>query len=426
MLSKGPISRIDPILPMEHTTVTEADALRKQLAQIAEANRDDLVNCYIRCLRETLFTNRSDLRPGQLKEIASNEVDALLTFLVDPRFSVIEHGMQLRKQGLSDQTLLGLGKAVRQSFFGFLEPALLVSAIEILDSFQNALIEGFIKEHEKIILYEQEQIRSAFEIAISRYTIEIKEVQSLAQKATEANEFKTHFIARISHELRTPLGALLGMSEMLQENVYGPLTPAQQDIVQRIIANTHLLEQVFTELLDQSRIEAGQLHLKMGEFSPKILAHTVHSNNLSLAIKKGLSMHIDIDPNLPDMLIGDKARIEQILSNLVVNAIKYTRTGEIMIRVRLEGAKQWLMQVQDTGIGISEEDQEYIFEPFRQVDETVGRKFGGVGLGLSIVKQLVKAMDGTVGVDSRLGQGSTFTVILPLHKFRRLEDRHAA
>jgi signal transduction histidine kinase len=216
------------------------------------------------------------------------------------------------------------------------------------------------------------------------------------------------------------------MSEMLQENVYGPLTPAQQDIVQRIIANTHLLEQVFTELLDQSRIEAGQLHLKMGEFSPKILAHTVHSNNLSLAIKKGLSMHIDIDPNLPDMLIGDKARIEQILSNLVVNAIKYTRTGEIMIRVRLEGAKQWLMQVQDTGIGISEEDQEYIFEPFRQVDETVGRKFGGVGLGLSIVKQLVKAMDGTVGVDSRLGQGSTFTVILPLHKFRRLEDRHAA
>jgi signal transduction histidine kinase len=282
------------------------------------------------------------------------------------------------------------------------------------------VIQGFINGRVKIILVEQEQIRKAFEIAISRYTVEIKEVQTLAQKATEANEFKTRFIARVSHELRTPLGALMGMSEMLQENVYGPLTPAQQDITRRILNNTRVLEQVFTELLDQSKLESGQLHLKMGEFSPKVLAQTVHSNNLPLALQKGLVMHVEIDPTLPDVLIGDKARIEQILSNLVVNAIKYTQSGEIVIRAYVEAPAQWILQVKDSGIGISEEDQTYIFEPFRQVDETVGRRFGGVGLGLSIVQQLVKAMNGTVRVESTLGQGSTFTVILPLLTDRKV------
>jgi signal transduction histidine kinase len=404
---------------MGNENSVKADTFRGQFAQTVESNRADLSDFYNRALRKTVFLNRSELRPNQLKGLASEEVNALLNFLRLPEFSGVEHGAQLCRAGLGEQAVLDLGQVTRQFFVTALEPGLVAPALEVVDVYQNAVIQGFIRAREKVILAEQEQIRSAFQIAISRYSVEIKEVQSLAQRATDANEFKTRFIARVSHELRTPLGALLGMSEMLQENVYGPLTPAQQDITRRIINNTRVLEQVFTELLDQSRIESGQLRLKTEEFSPKVLAQTVHSNNLPLALQKGLTMHIDLDPALPDVIIGDRARVEQILSNLVVNAIKYTLAGEIMIYVRGEGNAQWMMQVKDTGIGISEEEQATIFEPFRQVDETVGRKFGGVGLGLSIVRQLVKAMNGTVGVESKLGQGSTFTVVLPLFTDRR-------
>ena len=404
---------------MENANFVKIGALREHLAQTVEANRIELASRYNQILRETLFAGRSELRPNQLKSIAEDEVDAFLKFLRVVEFSGLEHGIQLCQLGLGEQTILSLGQASRQFLLTFQEPDLVASTLEFVDSYQTAVIRGFIQGHEKIILSEQEQIRSAFQIAISRYTVEINEVRILAQRATDANEFKTRFIARVSHELRTPLGALLGMSEMLQENVYGPLTPAQRDITQRIINNTHVLEQVFTELLDQSKLESGQLRLRIGEFSPKVLAQTVHSNNLSLALQKGLNMHVEIDPALPEILIGDKARIEQILSNLVINAIKYTQSGEIVICARKKGNAEWVLQVKDTGIGISEADQAFIFEPFRQVDETVGRKFGGVGLGLSIVQQLVSAMDGTVSVESKIGQGSTFTVVLPIHSDRR-------
>ena len=129
-------------------------------------------------------------------------------------------------------------------------------------------------------------------------------------------------------------------------------------------------------------------------------------------------MQLVVDHDLPNALFGDKGRIEQILSNLVINAIKYTQTGGIEIRLGMNGAEQWIMQVKDTGIGISEEDRALIFEPFRQADETMGRKFGGVGLGLAIVQQLVMAMNGWIEVESKVGDGSTFRVILPLHTKR--------
>ncbi len=244
--------------------------------------------------------------------------------------------------------------------------------------------------------------------------IKVKEVQELAQKASEANEFKSRLIARISHELRTPLGALMGMSEMLQQNVYGPLTPPQQDITRRIISNSLALERVFAELLDQSQIESGQLRLKKEPFSPQILAQTVHSNCLPLAQRKGLVMTVDVDPTLPPMILGDRGRVEQILQNLVTNAIKFTQAGQIMILVQREGGTQWRLQVKDTGIGMSKETQSFIFEPFRQADESLMHESNGVGLGLAIGQQLAKMMNGTISVESALGQGSTFTVLLPL------------
>jgi signal transduction histidine kinase len=410
---------------MENAFPLQTDELSESLVRRMQEKRADLIARYRRSLQNTLFTNRTEVRPRELGAIAEGEADALINALSHPLLGM-EHGTKLCQMGLSEQTILELNQATRQFIFTVFENDLIPQALEVIDTYQNAVILGFIKSREDLILSEQERIRGALQIAVGRYTVEIKDIQDLAQRTAESNEFKTRFIARISHELRTPLGALLGMSEMLQQNVYGQLTPAQMDITQRIINNTHILERTFAEFLDQSQLESGQLHLKHEEFSPYVLVQMVHSNNLPAALQKGLTMHVEVDPSLPETLYGDKGRIEQILSNLVINAIKYTQNGVIEIKVRRDDdATYWLLQVKDSGIGISDENLNFIFEPFRQADETMGRKFGGVGLGLAIVKQLAIAMNGEVRVESKLGAGSTFTVILPLHTKRELsrEDR---
>jgi signal transduction histidine kinase len=405
---------------METKPSIQALQLADLLAHRVKVNRADLIGLYRRSLQEDLFSNRTEVHPRELAQIAVEEVEALLSYLGDPTFPVVEHGDKFCKKGLSEQTLLGLVRTTRHFFLSHFTGDDVVETLNIIGRYQNGLVRGFIKAREQMILEEQERIRGALQVAIGRYTVEIKEVQQIAQRANEANEFKSQFIARISHELRTPLGALLGLADMLQNGVYGTLTPAQLDIVQRIIGNAEELKQVFTELLDQSQIESGQLRLKEKPFSPQTLVKKVHSNYLAMALEKGLSMRLETVPDLPETLIGDGARIEQILSNLVVNAIKFTRKGGITVRVFKDGNSLWVMQVTDTGIGIASEDQVQIFEPFRQADENTSRRYGGVGLGLAIAKQLVQAMQGSIHVESKPGQGSTFTVSLPI---RKGEDR---
>jgi len=394
------------------------DIRHGSLIQLIESNRDDLINSYHHVLRETLFSRRTTLRPSMLKSIASNEVDVFNKFLSQPTFSAFEHGAQLYQTGLSEQAVLRMGQVTRQFFLAHLENDQIPPVLATIDTYQESLIQGYIQAQEQSILKEQELIRSALQSAIGRYTVEIKEIEAMAQKAIEANEFKTRFIARIGHELRTPLGAMLGITEMLQQGIYGSLTREQKDLAQRIINNAVVLKQIFTELLDQSQIESGQLNLKEEAFSPKTVAETVHSNYLPLALKKGLAMQVKVSSNLPRKIIGDEARIGQIVSNLVVNAIKFTETGTILIHAYKANATHWGIEVRDTGIGIAQEHLSIIFEPFRQTDETSGRHYGGVGLGLSIVQQLVAAMDGTIEVKSKFGQGTVFTVILPLHLAR--------
>ncbi len=243
----------------------------------------------------------------------------------------------------------------------------------------------------------------------------VNEIQLLAQQAIEGNEFKTHMLARVSHELRTPLGALLGLAEMVDQDVFGPLTSDQHEVLGRIVFNAHALNKVVSELLDQSQIELGKLVLKEEMFSPRELVLSVRHKCLPQAQAKNLPLRVHIDDDLPSVLIGDEGRIEQILSNLVFNAIKFTKKGNVLIHAGSVGDDQWILQVVDTGLGMDEEQQTYIFEPFRQADESIGRESGGVGLGLSIVNQFVTEMKGTITVTSRVGAGSTFTVLLPQH-----------
>jgi len=402
---------------MDNSARAQTDEFTRLLVKRIDADRADLVNRFRKNLQETLFTNRAEMRPREIGNIAAQAADMLLSASSHPELG-LEHGAKLCQMGLSEQTVLGMGQATRRFVLAAFDNDLIAQAFEVIDAYENAIIRGYIQAREKLILAEQERIRGAMQVAIGRFTIEVKDIQELAQRAMEANEFKTRFIARVSHELRTPLGALLGMSEMLQQNVYGPLTLAQMDITERIINNTRTLERVFAELLDQTQLESGLLRLRVEEFSPNVLAHTVRENNLPMALKKGLTLQLEVDPLLPNTLFGDKERIEQILSNLVVNAIKYTQTGGIVMHISKHSDEEWIMRVKDTGIGISEADQAIIFEPFRQADESSGRKFGGVGLGLAIVQQLVTAMQGRIEVESKVGQGSAFSVIMPLRTKR--------
>lgn len=244
--------------------------------------------------------------------------------------------------------------------------------------------------------------------------IKAREAQQLAQQAQSASQFKTSLIARVSHELRTPLGAILGMTEMLHYDTYGDLNEEQKHLTQRVIENSHHLERLIAELLEQSQIEAGRLMLRNVAFSPTETLKHVDTLYLQQAKAKKIALHTNLAPNFPEQLHGDPARVEQILFNLVGNALKFTHQGSVEVNFCQVDEHTWMMQVKDTGIGIAKEAQKFIFEPFRQADESTTREYGGVGLGLSIVKQLTEAMHGSLQLDSTPGHGSTFTVILPV------------
>lgn len=233
-------------------------------------------------------------------------------------------------------------------------------------------------------------------------------------EALIANRLKSQLLANVSHDLRTPLNAILGYAEMLREGVHGSLSDRQKNSTERIMKNATHLTTLVNQLLDQAHLEAGTLKLKQATFQPASLVDNLKATMSGLAEAKGLQLTSEIDPDLPLLFMGDMDRLQQIMNNLVGNAIKFTEQGSVHFRLSRSPDGHWLFQVSDTGPGISGEAQPYIFDPFRQVDGTATRQHGGFGLGLSIVKQLVTLMGGQVLVESRPGQGSTFTVRLPL------------
>jgi PAS domain S-box-containing protein len=233
-------------------------------------------------------------------------------------------------------------------------------------------------------------------------------------REAETDRVKSAFISIASHELRTPLSAILGYADMLQAGVYGQLTDRQRSTIGRVVANTGQLLELANNLLDRAQIEAGRLILRFGTFSPHELIRNTQGVMDVMAQAKGLKLTSHIADNMPATLTGDRQRLHQILVNLTGNAIKFTQTGSVSIRVYMHDADHWALAVTDTGPGISQDAQGYVFEAFRQADESITREYGGAGLGLSIVKELVTLMGGDITLESKVGQGSTFTVIMPI------------
>ncbi len=241
-----------------------------------------------------------------------------------------------------------------------------------------------------------------------------KQTQALREanlQLVEANKVKSRFLATVSHELRTPMNSIIGYSEILQDELDGPLTADQADSVERILRSGRNLLSLINDVLDYSRIEAGKITIHPISFVVSEALDDALKVILPLAKQKNLTITSDIsDPLLT--AYADPDRTRQILLNILANAIKFTETGSIHIKIEAK-ENQALISITDTGIGILPEDLPHLFEEFHQIDSSMSRKFGGTGLGLAISKQLLTLMNGTVEVESRIGEGSTFTIMLP-------------
>ena len=239
------------------------------------------------------------------------------------------------------------------------------------------------------------------------------EIQEKSRQLEIASQHKSQFLANMSHELRTPLNAIIGYTEMMADGLYGDVPEKAQGVLERVQANGRHLLGLINDVLDLSKIEAGQLVLAVEEYSVTDMVATVLSATESLARAKNLRLASDVPAGLPTGT-GDARRLTQVLLNLVGNAIKFTDQGSVEVRAA-EVNGRFELSVVDTGFGIAPEDQAKIFEEFQQVDNTSTRKKGGTGLGLSISRRIVELHGGRITVESDVGKGSTFKVIVPIN-----------
>jgi PAS domain S-box-containing protein len=250
-------------------------------------------------------------------------------------------------------------------------------------------------------------------------------IQHLAQarkQAEDATRLKSQFLATMSHELRTPLNAIIGYTEIQLAGMTGSLNAEQRDYQERVLSNADHLLRLINDVLDISKIEAGRMEIVEKPFYLRQWVEETVSQVRMLAEEKGLRFELEIDNRMPNYIVGDAARIRQVAYNLLSNAVKFTHEGYLRLSIRLQGENTWQLIVEDTGIGIASHLQETIFEEFRQLDASSQRKVGGTGLGLSIVRKLSLMMGGNVRVKSQVGEGSQFTVILPLVEEREYRE----
>ena len=238
------------------------------------------------------------------------------------------------------------------------------------------------------------------------------EIQDKSRQLEEASQHKSQFLANMSHELRTPLNAILGYTELMADGAYGEPSEKMLGILQRLEANGRHLLGLINDVLDLSKIEAGQLELELSDYTVQDIAQTVRSTLEPLAADKKLAFKVEVAPKLPSGR-GDGRRLTQVLINLVGNAIKFTDAGAVAIEAEAKDGS-FYVSVRDTGPGISTADQAKLFQEFQQADNAITKKKGGTGLGLAISKRIIEMHGGKIWVELQLGQGSTFAFKLPV------------
>jgi len=264
---------------------------------------------------------------------------------------------------------------------------------------------------------ELQLLNEQLEERIHRATVELEErnrqLEWQSAELEKASRLKSEFLAAMSHELRTPLNVIIGYSSLMRERIYGELTTAQEDTLQRVHATSQHLLQLINNILDLSKIEAGKMPLYIEPISLSTIISELSETVMPMVRRKELAFTSRVHPDLP-IIETDSTKLKQVLLNLLSNAIKFTREGSVEITAEPLGRDRIRVTVCDTGIGIRKEHLNVIFEYFRQLDQSHTREYGGTGLGLTITQNLLSLLGGNIEVSSTFGQGSCFIVDLPV------------
>jgi len=287
-----------------------------------------------------------------------------------------------------------------------------------------------LETHSRDLKQQKEAIRDQ-NLALEKSQIEMEKAKAAieikAQELEQANKYKSEFLANMSHELRTPLNSLLILAQLLADNKQGNLTGKQVEYAQTMYSAGSDLLVIINEILDLSKVEAGKLEVQIDEVSLPELMTVIEQKFRPVTENKNLAFHLVIAKDVPVSFQTDEQRLKQIINNLLSNAIKFTNEGEIKVTVQIQATakmgaeklpktnKTIVIVVSDTGIGIQQDKQECVFEAFRQADGTTSRSYGGTGLGLSISRQLAQLLGGKLTLASEKGQGTTFSLYLPIN-----------
>jgi signal transduction histidine kinase len=257
------------------------------------------------------------------------------------------------------------------------------------------------------------QLRIEFDSRLAAMSESMEQTEQARREADRANQAKSRFLASMSHEFRTPLNAIIGYADIMIAGMAGALSDKQTQIQTHIRHNSKRLLAMINNTLDMAKIEAGRVEVHVSEIAPQEVIGQIVGGMESLAQNKGITLTAIFADSVPATVVCDSPKLQQVLTNLVGNALKFTTEGGVYVEVGGRGSDRWYVKVKDTGMGMPQDAATYIFDAFSQVDTPEARGKEGTGLGLAIVKRHVDYMGGHIEVETALGKGTTFTVTLP-------------